>query len=184
MNILNQVELPETEQTAIIEEQSDALIPQINQEGLYGEDEDIETQLSWEDPELYGVVGNAGAEQLEIGPDHLTGTNEGSGIPGSAEADRSRPEGGIEDQPEGGTDDQAKNSDVRIRPYPTPVSLPPTAFLLMAIQEALDKSQEEYYKLWNIHKPMEVQKATFIAGYHAIPRGIINGKIIDKAKFQ
>lgn len=184
MNILNQVELPETERTAIAEEQSGALIPQTNWEGLHGEDEDVETQLSWEDPELHGVVGNAGAEQLEVGPDHPTGTNEGSGIPGSAEADRSRPEGGTEDQPEGGTDDQAKNSDVRIRPYPTPVSLPPTAFLSMAMREASGESQEEYCKLWNTHEPMEVWKAAFVAGRHATPRGIINGKIIDKAKFQ
>lgn len=185
MNLLNQVELQQTERSTMTEEESSgAFIPQTNWEGLHGEDEDVETQQSWEDPAHHGEVRDAGAEQSEVGLDHPTGTDEGSGNPGGAEADRSRPEGGAGDQPEGGPDDQAKNSDVRSRPYPTPVSLPPTALLAMVLREVTGDSQEECFKHWDAHGPIEVWKAAFVAGRHASLRGAINGKLIDKAKFQ
>ena len=185
MSLLERVELPETEQNTMAEEeQSGAFIPQTNWEGLHGEDEDVGAQLSWEDAALHDVVEETGAEQLEVGLDHPTGTDEGSGNSGDAEADRSGPEGGTEDQPKGGADDQAKNSDVRARPYPTPVSLPPTALLAMVMRGASDDSQEEHPKIWNSHEPIEVWKRAFVAGLQAAPRGIMNGKIIDKAKFR
>lgn len=184
-NLLNQVEIPEPERTAMTEEdQSGAFIPQINWEGLHGEDEDVENQLSWIDPAVHEVARDTGAEQSEVGLDHPTGTDEGSGISGVAEADRRLPEGGTEDQPEGGTDDQAKNSEDRSRPYPTPVSLPPTALLAMAIREGSGDPLEECFKLWDAQEPIEVWKAAFVAGRQATPLGTFNGKMIDKAKFQ
>lgn len=183
--LLNQVEIPEPERTAMTEEdQNGAFIPQMNWEGLHGEDEDVENPLSWVDPAVHEVARDTGAEQSEVGLDHPTGTDEGSGISGVAEADRRLPEGGTEDQPEGGTDDQAKNSEDQTRPYPTPVSLPPTALLAMAIREGSGDPLEECFKLWDAQEPIEVWKAAFVAGRQATPMGTFNGKTIDKAKFQ
>ncbi|OAQ57705.1 polyprotein [Purpureocillium lilacinum] len=185
MNLLDQVEMPETERNAMIEEdQSGAHISQMNWEGLHGEDEDVENQLSWNDPVPHGRARDTEAEQLEVGLDHPTETDEGFGTPGVKEADRYITEGGTEDQPEGGADDQAKNSEDRSRPYPTPVSLPPAVLLSMAIREGSSDSLEERFKPCSSHQPFEVWKAAFVAGRLASPVGSIHGKTIDKAKFQ
>ncbi|KAL0929770.1 polyprotein [Colletotrichum truncatum] len=117
------------------EDHTGAFIPQTNWEGLYGEDEDVGTQLSWEDAVLHEVERDTGAEQLEAESDQPAGTDEGSGQTGDAEVDLGKPEGGTGDQAEAGTDDQAKNSNAQSRPYPSPVSLPPTALLAMTIRD-------------------------------------------------
>lgn len=185
VHLLNEVEIPETNRILMAEEdQVGASIPQTNWEGIHGEDEDVENQFSLEGPTLHERARDTGAEQLEVGLDHPTGTGEGSGISGVAEADRRLPEGGAEDQPEGGTDDQAKNSEDRSRPYPTPVSIPPTALLVMTIREGLGNTQEEDCRLWSAQEPIEVWKAAFVAGRLGAPRGTMAGKVIDKAKFQ
>jgi hypothetical protein len=184
-NLLSQVELPETARNAVAEEdQTGALIPQTNWEGLHGEDEDVGAQLSWGDPALHGVVEDTGAEQSEVEPDQPTGTDEGFGTSRGAEASEGLPEGGTEDQATAGTDDQAKNSDAFARPYPTPVSLPPMALLTIVNREVSGDPQEECFRLWDAHEPIEVWKAAFVAGRQATPLGTISGKMIDKAKFQ
>jgi hypothetical protein len=185
IDLLKQVEEPEADRTTMAEEDPiGALIPQTNWEGLHGEDEDVGAQLSWEDAALQEVEVDAGAEQSEVVPDQPTGTDEGFGISRGAEASEGQPEGITEDQAMAGTDDQAKNSDALTRPYPTPVSLPPTALLAMVIREVSGDPLEERFKLCDIREPIEVWKAAFVAGRQATPVGMLHGKKIDKAKFQ
>jgi hypothetical protein len=185
IELLDQVEEPEMDRNTMAEEDpSGAYIPQGNWEGLRGEDEDVEAQHTWEDPALHEVTEDTGAEQSEVEPDQPTGTDEGFGISRDAEVSEGLPEGGMEDQATAGTDDQAKNSDAFVRPYPTPVSLPPMALLTIVNREVSGDSQEEYLKLWDTHEPIEVWKAAFVAGRLATPLGIFEEKVIDKAKFQ
>ncbi|KAJ3454849.1 hypothetical protein MRS44_013449 [Fusarium solani] len=165
IDLLKQVEEPEADRTTMAEEDLiGALIPQTNWEGLHGEDEDVGAQLNWEDAALQEVEVDAGAEQSEVVPDQPTGTDEGFGISRGAEASEGQPEGITEDQAMAGTDDQAKNSDALTRPYPTPVSLPPTALLAMVIREVSGDPLEERFKLCDIREPIEVWKAAFVAG--------------------
>lgn len=179
-SLLDQVEEPQTEYD-VREDQYGASIPQDDWEGLRGEDEDVVAQPNWEDHALQEGTVDAGAEESEVVPDQPTGTENSSGNSGSAEADREIPEG-TEDQLQADADDQSKNSDARSRPYPTPVSLPPTALLVMTLREGVYETHDEKFKHDHAKAPLEVWKTAFVAGCQATPIGILAGKVVDKAK--
>lgn len=181
--LLDQAEEPQTDpNTTAEEDQTGASIPQDDWEGLRGEDEDVIVRLSWEDHALQEGIVDAGAEESEVVPDQPAGTENSSGNSGSAEADREIPDG-TEDQLQADADDQSKNSDARSRPYPTPVSLPPSALLAMSVREGVCETHDEKFKHDPAKEPIEVWKSAFVAGCQATPIGILADKVIDKAKF-
>ncbi|KAF4474070.1 Retrovirus-related Pol polyprotein from transposon TNT [Colletotrichum fructicola Nara gc5] len=184
IDLLKQVEEPETDRNATTEDDlSGAVIPE-TWDGLQGEDESVATWLSREDAAPQEEERDAGAEQLEAESDQPAGTDEGSGTSGDVEVDQGKPEGGSEDRAEAGTDDQAKNSDAQSRPYLSPVSLPPTALLVMAIRDDVSRSRVETRRCDNNKDVFEVWKAAFSAGRQATLVGLMDGKKIDKAKLQ
>jgi hypothetical protein len=182
-HLLDQAEESQTDRNTTAEEdQTGVSIPHDDWEGLRGEDEDVGAQLSWEDPALREGTADAGTEGSEVVPDQPAGTENSSGNSGSAEADREVPEG-TDDQLQADADDhQPKDSDARSRPYPTPVSLPPTALLAMSVREGVCATHDEKFKHDAAKEPIEVWKTAFVAGRQATPIGILADKVIDKAK--
>ncbi|KHO10663.1 hypothetical protein MAA_11714 [Metarhizium robertsii ARSEF 23] len=179
-HLLNQAEESQTDRNTTAEEdQTGVSIPHDDWEGLRGEDEDVGAQLSWEDPALREGTANAGTEGSEVVPDQPAGAENSSGNSGSAEADREVPEG-TDDQLQADADDhQPKDSDARSRPYPTPVSLPPTALLAMSVREGVCATHDEKFKHDAAKEPIEVWKTAFVAGRQATPIGILADKARD-----
>ncbi|KAG5812740.1 hypothetical protein H9Q74_012974 [Fusarium xylarioides] len=119
-----------------------AFIPHGNWEYLRKEDEDVGALDTWEDLALREVAEDTGAEQSEVEPDQPTGTDEGLRTSRDAKVS----EGLLE----GGTEDQAKNSDAFVRPYPTPVSLTPTALLTIVSREVSGDTVDRIDRIVNL----------------------------------